>query len=81
MAMLSRFERSPLDGRLIRVFAKSLVTAAVVLLADRALRPLGPSRLVVDVLLYGGMSLALRTVRVAELRGALRMLRVPPSAA
>ena len=80
LAMLSRFEQSPLDGRLIRVLLKSAATAIVVLLADRALRPLGPSRLVVDAALYGGMSLALRTVRLAELRAALRTLRVPPSA-
>jgi len=81
LAMLSRFERSPLDGHLIRVLVKSCVTAAVVLLVDRAISPLGPSRLVLDAGLYAATSLVLRTVRLAELRGALRMLRVPPSVA
>lgn len=77
IAMVSRFNESPLDARTIRVIIKSVVIGAVVLLFDRALRPIGPARLVVDGLLYCLMALALRTVRVAELRRSLRLLRLP----
>jgi O-antigen/teichoic acid export membrane protein len=70
VAMVSRFEQSPLDGRVIRALVKSAVAGSVVLLVDRALVPVGPVRLVADALLYCAISLALRTVRVAELRQA-----------
>ncbi|HXJ81250.1 MAG TPA: oligosaccharide flippase family protein [Candidatus Methylomirabilis sp.] len=76
VAMLSRFRESPLDGRVIRALVKSVATAVVVLLVDRALRGLGPTRLVADAALYGAMTLALRTVRLAELRQAWRSLRM-----
>ena len=81
VAMASRFRESPLDGRVIRALVKSLVAGGAVLLADRALAPIGPARLVVDALLYCAISLALRSVRVAELRAVVRLLRTPRDAA
>jgi hypothetical protein len=47
------------------------------LLVDRALRPIGLARLVVDGLLYCSMAFALQIVRLSELRRALRLLRLP----
>jgi O-antigen/teichoic acid export membrane protein len=75
VGMVTRFEESPLDGRIIRVVVKSVIIGAVVLLADRQLRAIGPIRLAVDASLYAAMALALRVVRIAELRRAFGILR------
>jgi O-antigen/teichoic acid export membrane protein len=77
IALLSRFERSPLDARVIRVLVKSVATGVLVLLVDRALRRIGLTRLVVDAVLYGAMVAALGTVRVSELRQVWQILRAP----
>lgn len=76
IAMVSRFEASPLDARTIRVIGKSVLAGAAVLLLDRALRPIGPTRLVIDALLYGSLIFALRIVGVADLQRAVRVVRV-----
>jgi O-antigen/teichoic acid export membrane protein len=75
IAMVSRFEESPLDARIIRVLVKSVAVGAVVLWMDRHIRGLGPSRLAVDALVYAAMALALRIVTVAELRSARSVMR------
>ena len=43
----------------------------MVLLVDRALRPIGPARWLVDGLIYLLMAFAIRIVRVSELRDAV----------
>jgi O-antigen/teichoic acid export membrane protein len=75
IAMVSRFDKSPLDGRSLRALVKSVAIAIVVLTVDRQLRRIGSARLAVDALLYVAMALALRIVRIAELRRVVRMLR------
>jgi hypothetical protein len=75
IAMVSRFNESPLDAHTVRLLLKSVVIGAVVLLVDRALRPIGPARLIVDGLLYAALAFALRVVRLSQIREAFRLLR------
>ncbi len=75
IGMVSRFKEWPLDARIVTVLAKSAVVGAVVLSIDRQLRAIGSGRLVLDALLYAAMALGLRIVTIAELRGALGMVR------
>ncbi len=74
-AMLTRFRRFPLDGRDLRVFAKTLALAALILILDRRLRFLGPPRLVVDALLYLGLALAIGVFRIQDIGQVLRLVR------
>jgi O-antigen/teichoic acid export membrane protein len=84
LAMVSRFKQSPLDGRIIRAFVKSVIVGAAVFLADRQLRRLGSVRVCIDAVLYLAMALGLRVVRIADLRSVVRLVRsrrasLPPS--
>jgi O-antigen/teichoic acid export membrane protein len=74
VAMLSRFHDSPLDGRNIRVFSKSLVLGLVVLLVDRKLRWFGSARLAIDAALYVSVALAIGVVRIKDLRQVFHLL-------
>jgi O-antigen/teichoic acid export membrane protein len=75
VAMLTRFQRFPLDGRNIRVFAKSAVLGLLVLFVDRKLRGIGPVRLVLDAALYGVLALAIGVVRIGDIGAVVRLLR------
>ncbi len=75
IAMLSRFDSPPFDRRNVMVLTKSLAIAAVVLVADRFLRGLGPARLVVDLALYAVMALALRLVDFADVRRMIEVVK------
>jgi O-antigen/teichoic acid export membrane protein len=74
-AMLTRYQVFPLDGRNLRVFAKSLVLGIAVLFLDRQLRALGAARLIVDGLVYVLAALAIGVVRIPELALVIRLLR------
>jgi O-antigen/teichoic acid export membrane protein len=75
VAMLTRYQVFPLDGRNIRIFAKSIVLGIAVLLLDRQLRGLGAARLIVDGLVYGVVALAIGVVRIPEIALVIRLLR------
>jgi O-antigen/teichoic acid export membrane protein len=80
-AMVSRFERPPLDARSIKVLVKSAAVGALVLALDHRIRSIGAVRLVVDAVAYAVLALGVRIVRIGEVRGVVRMLRhrsVPP---
>jgi O-antigen/teichoic acid export membrane protein len=76
VAMISRFDESPLDPRIVRVLLKSVAIGALVLLLDRQLRRIGSIRLAVDATIYVTMALLLRVVRIGELRNAFRAIRL-----
>ena len=75
VAMLSRYRDTPLDDRNIRVFGKSVVLAAFVLVADRYMRRIGAVRLAIDGGLYVAIALAIGIVRINELAHVVRLLR------
>ncbi|HLK35107.1 MAG TPA: hypothetical protein VKU41_00055 [Polyangiaceae bacterium] len=74
-AMLTRFESFPLDARNVRVFSTAVAIAAAVLVLDRRLHPLGPSRLVIDAVFYVTLAFALRVVRISDIQHVFRLLR------
>jgi O-antigen/teichoic acid export membrane protein len=75
LAMLTRFREFPLDLRDLRAIGKSIGLGLVILLIDRALRPIGPGRLVVDAALYVVLAFAIGVVRMGEVRAAIALLR------
>jgi O-antigen/teichoic acid export membrane protein len=75
IALMSRFTTSPFDSRNIRTIIKTAAVAAIVIASDRLLRPLGPMRLGVDVVLYAGLALLLRLVRISDARRVYDLLR------
>jgi O-antigen/teichoic acid export membrane protein len=74
-AMLTRYQVFPLDGRNLRVFAKSIVLGIAVLFLDRQLRALGAARLIVDGLVYVLVALVIGVVRIPEIALVIRLLR------
>jgi len=74
-AMITRFRRFPLDARNLSVFAKTLAIALLVLILDRRLRFLGPSRLAIDGLVYLGLALAIGAFRIQDIGQVLRLVR------
>jgi O-antigen/teichoic acid export membrane protein len=75
VGMVSRFRNFPFDSRNLSVFAKSGALGALVLIADRLLRGLGPARLGADAILLVVVALAIKLVRVEDLRRMVGMLR------
>jgi O-antigen/teichoic acid export membrane protein len=75
VAMLTQFDKFPLDARDLRVLSKSVALGLAVLLLDRQLRFLGPVRLGVDAAVYLAAALAIRVVRVSEVVRFVRLLR------
>lgn len=75
VALMFRFHSSPLDARNMRAIGKTLAIAAIVIVADRFLRPIGVARLAVDVVVYVGLAFAMGLVRIAELRRVVVLLR------
>jgi hypothetical protein len=74
-AMLTRFDKFPLDRRNLAVFGKSLGIGAFVLIGDRYLRFLGAARLPIEAVTYAVLAFALGVVRVSELKQVVRLLR------
>jgi hypothetical protein len=75
VAMLTRFDKFPLDARNVSVFSKSIGIGAVILLVDRYLRFLGPARLPLEAVAYVAMAFATGVVRVRELGQVVRLLK------
>jgi O-antigen/teichoic acid export membrane protein len=75
VAMFSRFRGFPLDSRSVGALLKSAGVAVAILLLDRQLRFLGAARLVVDAVLYVGIALAIRVVRIDDARRVIELLR------
>jgi O-antigen/teichoic acid export membrane protein len=75
LALMSRFKSSPLDARNVRAMAKTFVVAAIVIVIDRLMRPIGVVRLGVDVVLYVALALLLRLVRVSDARRVIDLIR------
>jgi O-antigen/teichoic acid export membrane protein len=76
VGMLSRFRSFPLDRRNILVLVKSVGLGAVVLVLDPHLRRLGPSRVIVDAMLYAGAAFAIGIVRPRDLEQVVRLFRL-----
>ncbi len=75
VAILSRYTSSPFDRRNVVVLVKAVLVATGVLVANHALRRVGPARLVVDGGLYVALALLLRLVRLSDARRAISVLR------
>jgi O-antigen/teichoic acid export membrane protein len=77
LAMVTRFREFPLDGRNIRVLVKSLALAGLVLIVDRQLHRMGfgAVRLAGDAVLYVVTALAIRIVRLDDVRNVIRLVR------
>jgi O-antigen/teichoic acid export membrane protein len=75
IAMLRRFEKSPLDARNVRILLKSLALGVFILVVDRRLRSVGAIRLVVDAALYSGMALLVGVVRIGDAVRVVSLLR------
>jgi O-antigen/teichoic acid export membrane protein len=75
VAMLTRFDRFPLDRRNLSSFAKSLAIAVFILVLNRFLLPIGPVRLVLEGLLYLALAFVLRVVRVSEIKDVIKIVR------
>jgi O-antigen/teichoic acid export membrane protein len=74
-ALLSRFGTSPLDKRNIEVCGKTLLLAVVIIVTDRFLRGMGPSRLAVDGIIYVVLALGMGIVRIGDIRRTISVLR------
>jgi O-antigen/teichoic acid export membrane protein len=75
VAMVSRFRTFPFDVRNIQIFTKSAAIGVGVLILDRWLHPIGASRLAIDAAVYAALALALRVVRVEDVRRVANLLR------
>jgi O-antigen/teichoic acid export membrane protein len=75
IAMLTSFREFPLDASTVRAMAKTIGLGLAILVGDRYLRGLGAARLVVDALLYVGVALAIRVVRIRDIGAAIHLLR------
>lgn len=76
VAMLLRaVGRRALDRFMVLSLAKCALIAVAVWLLDVALRPLGPVRLVLDMLAYALAALALRAVTIQEIRELVALVR------
>jgi O-antigen/teichoic acid export membrane protein len=74
-AMMSRFPSFPLDARNRMILGKSCGLGAFVLVADRFLRGLGPSRLAADVVLFAVLALAIRLVTFEDIARLIELVR------
>lgn len=81
LAMLRSTRYTALDGRNIAVLIKSVGVSICVIFADRLLRPVGPSRLIVDSALYAALALAVGVVRPSDVRRTVVALRAQRAAA
>jgi hypothetical protein len=75
VAMISRFGTFPLDARNMTIVAKSVGLGAVVLVVDRLLRGLGPSRLAADAVLFPIAALGIGLVKIEDIRRIVYLLR------
>jgi O-antigen/teichoic acid export membrane protein len=75
VAMLTRFQKFPLDARNVAAFGKSIGIGAIILVGDRYLRFLGAVRLPIEGVVYLVLAFALGVVRVRELGQVVRLLR------
>jgi O-antigen/teichoic acid export membrane protein len=75
VAMITRFDKFPLDARNVSAFTKSLAIGTTTLFVNHYLRFLGPFRLVIDGLVYVTLAFATRVVRIRELGDVARMVR------
>jgi O-antigen/teichoic acid export membrane protein len=78
-AYLWMLRREMLDARNIAAMSKSLGTCALVVVCHVLMAPLGPMRLVLDVLLYVLVSMAIHTVRSSEVAALVRSIRLERS--
>jgi len=68
-------KKRPMDERSVRTVVTSLGICAAVVAAHVALARVGPVRLVLDGLLYAGLALALRVVRIGDVRDVLLLIK------
>jgi O-antigen/teichoic acid export membrane protein len=81
VAMLRSAQYVALDRRNVGVLLKSVAVSISVIFSDRLLRPIGPVRLVLDLVLYAALALAAGIVRPADVRRTIRALRSERAAA
>ncbi|MFL5319667.1 MAG: flippase [Myxococcaceae bacterium] len=73
--LLSVIGRRAFDARLFRTLTRTALVVGAVLACNRLMLPLGPARLVIDAALYVGLALALRVIRVDEVKQLAVQLR------
>ena len=64
-----------LRGRLVLALSKSIAASLAVATVDYWLRPLGPARLALDMLLYAGLVFVVRAIDPAEVRALMSLVR------
>jgi O-antigen/teichoic acid export membrane protein len=74
-AMISRFDKFPLDARNLQVIGKSIALAIGMLILDRHLRMFGIARLAVDVVLYASAALAIQVVRIDDVKTVVALIK------
>ena len=67
--------RQAVDRRSLMAIGKSALVAAVVVVLDRMLLPLGMARFVVDMLAYVVLALAIRVVTIADIRALIAIVK------
>jgi O-antigen/teichoic acid export membrane protein len=75
IVFLAVLGKNALDRRNVLATVKSLAICGVVVLAHRAMAPLGPVRLLADAALYGVLAFAVGVLRVGDILAVLRMIR------
>jgi len=73
--LLYQLGRKAIDRYLVVTVGKSLIVCGLVAGLHVALRPVGPLRLVADVLAYVGLVLAIGVVKISEVKGVLQSAR------
>jgi O-antigen/teichoic acid export membrane protein len=71
LAMTAALRAETFDAHGARAIGKAIVVAALVVVLDRALRRLGPARLLADAAVYAALLPATGAVRLADLRDLL----------
>jgi O-antigen/teichoic acid export membrane protein len=88
VAMLTRFEKFPLDRRNKLAFGKSLAIGGGILVLNQFILFLGPARLILEGALYLVLAFVVQVVRVSDIKDVIDVIRhrghvpaVPPAVA
>jgi O-antigen/teichoic acid export membrane protein len=75
VAMITRFDRSPIDRRNVAALIKLAILSGATLLFDRMVHRIGYVRIPIDMALYMVFMFVARLVRMSDVRRALRIVR------
>jgi O-antigen/teichoic acid export membrane protein len=63
------------DRRSALAIGKSIIAAALIVILDHFLRPIGPVRLVIDMVAYTAIALAIRVVTIGDIKTMLSIVK------